>query len=120
MPDAAKRWADELGWLFDDERFKPNSVAQMNPDVIREGVQHLRCLLAENETLDMCLTSTVEHHEAETNALEADRDALVAYVRAKEGYIPAPDARITQNNPGQRLCRLCLPQFLHRLVDYRR
>lgn len=53
------RWADELGWLFDDDKFKPNSVAHMNPDVIRDGVTIVRALLK-------------------------DRGALVRYVRAEE------------------------------------
>ncbi len=36
---------------LDDEQFLPGTVAQINPDVIREGVKHLRRLLDENAKL---------------------------------------------------------------------
>ena len=50
--EAARQWADELGWLFSDEKFKPYTVAQMHPDDIRDGVRFVRQLIEECERIE--------------------------------------------------------------------
>ena len=84
MPDAARKWLCEF------EEWRESGQTDSFDDA---GAKHLCRLLETNETLDGCLTSMVEHHEVETNALEADRRNLVAYVRAlkvRNGYVHLP------------------------------
>ncbi len=52
LKEAAREWVGELGWLFDDEKLKPNSVAQMHPDVIKDGVRLMNQLLEECKRLE--------------------------------------------------------------------
>ena len=73
--------------LSEDLRLYGETQDMINKDRVELDIpwyvfaDRARTLEDEVETLDMCLTSTVEHHEAETNALQWKVKELAEHIR---------------------------------------